>query len=67
MRPGAVRIASSSGVNDIETVAFRNRDGTKVLIAVNSADVARTLAIQATGGRFPVTLPAGAVATYRWR
>ncbi len=67
VRPGAVRIASSSGVNDIETVAFRNRDGTKVLIAVNSADVARTLAIQATGGRFPVTLPAGAVATYRWR
>jgi glucosylceramidase len=61
VRPGAVRIASSSGVNDIETVAFRNREPSP-----STRRMWRTRSRSRQRGRF-VTLPAGAVATYRWR
>lgn len=66
VRPGAQRIESSNA-RDVETVAFRNPDdGSMVLLAVNSATVARTLAVRDTRRGFSVTIPAGAVATAVW-
>ena len=67
VRPGARRIASSSGVDSLETVAFRNADdGTQVLIVVNSASTERSFAVRSGGRSFQVTLPGGAVVTLRW-
>lgn len=66
VRRGARRIASTGGVDDVETVAFRNTDGSTVLLAVNSATVPRALAVQGGGRGFRATIPAGSVVTYRW-
>jgi glucosylceramidase len=67
VRPGARRIASTSGVAGVETVAFRNADdGSKALIALNTAAAARALTIRAGSRNFAYTLPAGAVATFQW-
>lgn len=67
VRPGAVRIASSSGVEGIETVAFKNRDdGSIALIVVNTNATEKAFAVRVGGRAFTCTLPAGAVATFRW-
>jgi len=67
VRPGARRIASTSSVGDLESVAFRNPDdGSKALIVVNTAAQERTLAVQWSGQWFRYTLVAGAVVTFFW-
>jgi glucosylceramidase len=66
VRPGARRIASTAAADSVETVAFRNVDGSKVVIAVNTAKTERTLAMQSGDRSFRFTLPAGAVVTFRW-
>jgi hypothetical protein len=65
--PGARRIAATSTSSLIETVAFKNPDGTKVLIALNEDDSARSLSVLWGGESFCYTLAAGAVATFTWR
>lgn len=68
VRRGAVRIASPATVRDVSTVAFRNAgDRSLVLVAVNEATAPRTVVVQAGGRAFPLTIPAGAVATATWR
>jgi len=68
VRPRARRIASTTGVDGLDTVAFRNADdGSKVLVVVNTAPVERTFAVRSGGRSFRSTLPAGAVMTLRWR
>ena len=66
VRPGARRIASTTAVDGLETVAFRNSDGSKVLVMVNAASAARAFAVGDGGRLFRYTLPAGAVVTFRW-
>lgn len=67
VRPGAKRIASTTGVDSLETVAFRNADdGSTVLIVVNSGKLGRTFAVRSAGQSFRFTLPPGAVTTLRW-
>jgi len=66
VRPGARRIASTTGVDSLETVAFRNTDESKVLIAVNTAKARRTFAVRSGDRSFRFALPAGAVVTLRW-
>ena len=66
VRPGARRIASTTGVDSLETVAFRNTGGSTVLIAVNTAKTERTFAVRSGDRAFRFTLPAGAVVTFRW-
>jgi glucosylceramidase len=63
---GALRISSSTVAGSIETVAFRNPDGSKVLIALNNSAAAKTFKVQWNGQSFNYTLPAGALATYKW-
>lgn len=65
--PGAVRVASTgSGTNDIEHVAFRNPDGSQVLIVLNAGRKPHTFAVRWSHASFRYRLPAGAVATFRW-
>ena len=64
--PGAYHIDSSAGDNGISNVAFKNPDGTKVLVVYNSSSTSQTFAVQWGQQSFSYTLPAGAVATFKW-
>ena len=77
--PGARRIASAHfvsytytkpGVNfvsaGLDDVAFVNPDGTRVLIAYNNSSRAIPFAVAWHGEYFTYTLPAEAMATFRW-
>lgn len=66
--PNAFRIASNSyGAGGVQDVAFKNPDGTKVLVAHNT-DVfaAHTFKVRWGKESFTTTLSAGAVSTYTW-
>jgi glucosylceramidase len=70
--PGAVRIGSTSfgttGWNgQIMDVAFRNPDGSTVLVAHNENDNPQTFAVREGSQAFTYTLPGGALATFVWR
>ena len=68
VRPGAKRIASTTDVDSLETVAFRNGDdGSTVLIVVNTGKLGRTFAVRSGGRSFRFTLSPGAVVTFRWQ
>ena len=64
--PGAVRIASDSGVSEVDTAAFLNPDGTIALIALNGAKEPRAVALAEGSRTWSLSLPAGAVATVVW-
>ena len=66
VKPGAQRIDSSSYAGDLESVAFRNPDGSIALIALNAGTGQRAFKVRSAGQSFTYTLPAGAVATYTW-
>jgi len=71
VRPGAVRIASTSfgttGWNgQIMDVAFRNPDGSIALVVHNENDDPRSFAVAVGGVAFSYTLPGGALATFTW-
>jgi glucosylceramidase len=63
--PGAVRIASTNVPGAIETVAFRNPDGTTVLLAYNAGKAARLLSVGMKGPAASLRLPAGSAVTLR--
>ncbi len=71
VRPGAVRIASTSfgtpGWNgQLTDVAFTDPDGSTVLVVHNENDAPRDFAVAVGGQSFEYTLPGGALATFRW-
>jgi glucosylceramidase len=71
VKPGAVRIASTSfgttGWNGaVMDVAFRNPDGSTVLVAHNENDNPQTFAVRDGTQAFTYTLPGGALATFVW-
>jgi glucosylceramidase len=65
VRPGAVRIGSPD-VPGFANVAFKNSDGSKVLIVLNSQSTQQTFNIRFNGKIVTSTLNGGAVATYVW-
>ena len=65
VEPGAYRI-DSNVAGPIENVAFKNPDGSVVLVAYNSAGSGNTFSVTWHGQVFPFTLPGGAVATFKW-
>jgi glucosylceramidase len=71
VQPGAVHIASTSfgttGWNgEVMDVAFRNPDGSTVLVAHNENDNAQAFAVQEGDQRFTYTLPGDSLATFVW-
>ena len=52
---------------EIMDVAFRNPDGSTVLVAHNENDDPRSFAVAEDGESFDYTLPGGALATFTWR
>jgi glucosylceramidase len=72
VQPGAVRIASTSfgttGWNgEVMDVAFRNPDGSTVLVAHNENDDPQAFGVREGNQGFTYTLPGGALATFVWR
>lgn len=65
VRPGAVRI-SSPDESSLPNVAFKNTDGSKVLIVLNSSNASQSFNIQFNGKIVTSTLNGGSVATYVW-
>ena len=65
--PGAWRIASTSDAGGIETVAYRNPDGSRVLLAFNAGAAAKEMTVETEGRRFAYTLAPNAAVTFRWR
>lgn len=68
VRPGAERIASTTGVDGLSSVAFRNADdGSTVLVVLNGSSVARRFAVRSAGRSFPYSLPPKSVVTFTWK
>ncbi|MCJ8212009.1 glucosylceramidase [Mucilaginibacter sp. RS28] len=65
VRPGATRIGSDL-LNTLQTVAFKNTDGSKVMVVLNTANITQTFNLSYNGKSVSTSLPAGAVATYIW-
>jgi glucosylceramidase len=67
VKPGAHRIASTTTVGGLESVAFKNvDDGSKVLIVLNTAAAEVSFAVRFGGKAILYAIPAGAVVTFRW-
>jgi glucosylceramidase len=68
VRQGARRVYSSSGYDQLDTVAFRNADdGSVALLVVNSAKQPRSFAVRVGQRSFNYSLPAASVATFIWK
>ena len=67
VRRGAQRIASTSGVDGVETVAFRNADdGSIALVLCNTTASERRLSVRQAGQVIEITLPRESLATLVW-
>ena len=67
VRPGAHRIASTSGEGRLESVAFQNADDKSfVLIVVNSAANRRQFSVSMDGRSFEHQMPGASVVTFVW-
>ncbi len=62
---GAARIYSSNN-SFIESVAFKNPDGSKALVAFNSSNASQTFQLQWGSQSFSYSLPSLAAATFTW-
>ncbi|UOZ03431.1 glycoside hydrolase family 30 beta sandwich domain-containing protein [Amycolatopsis sp. WQ 127309] len=66
VQPGAARIDSTGyGDGGIQNVAFRNPDGSIVLVALNTGGT-QNFRVSYNGQSFGYSLPGGAMATFRW-
>lgn len=67
VRPGAHRVESSMGANDVDNVAFANADdGSVALIVVNSAAEPRTVSIAQSGRTLRYALAPKSIHTFVW-
>ena len=65
--PGAVRIGSTSpGAGSVQAVAYRNPDGSDVLVAHNAGAERRTFDVAWGRSSFRYALEPGAAATFTW-
>ncbi|HEX7735523.1 MAG TPA: RICIN domain-containing protein [Ktedonobacteraceae bacterium] len=65
--PGAYVVAANSfGSGNIEDVAFKNPNGSHVLVAYNGSGSSNTFQVNWNNEAFSYTLPAGAAATFTW-
>ncbi len=66
VKPGAVRIGSPAKVGTLETVAFINRDGGRVLIVFNGGASPAVFALAEGKRLFKASLPPRAAGTFIW-
>ena len=63
---GAVRLESTVGDRDFNSIAFRNPDGSLVLVAANNAKHIHRFTVRCGEQAFRASLPAKSVGTFRW-
>jgi glucosylceramidase len=66
IQPGAVRIESNAGSRAPADVAFRNPDGSVVLVVAHTESKPREIILTWRGRVLTTLLPARSVATFRW-
>jgi O-glycosyl hydrolase len=66
LKPGAVRIDSGGIVGNLHHVAFKNTDGSYVLLAYNASTEVRGVTVAMNGRSFAHTVPARTAITFRW-
>jgi glucosylceramidase len=64
IKPGAVRIASAASVDELETTAFRNPDGSLALVVLNRTGKAVPYAVRLGGRSAKTESPAHSIRTY---
>ncbi|MBF4494380.1 RICIN domain-containing protein [Flavobacterium sp. MR2016-29] len=66
VKPGALRIGSSSTSGSILSVGFKNPDGSTVLVVYNSAGSSNTIKVVSGSSAFNYAVPANAAVTFTW-
>jgi glucosylceramidase len=66
VQPGAVRIESNSFGGKVENVAYRNKDGSIVVVAANVSDQSQVFKVRFKGESFIYRLPPGGAVTFEW-
>jgi len=64
VKPGARRIASSGGPAALQSVAFRNPDGSLVAVVLNETDAAVSFTLAVAGEAGACVIPAHAIQSY---
>jgi len=67
VRSGAIRVESTEESDELKNVAFRNPDGTMVLVAANTGNEDAAFHVVMEGKTFQYTLPSQSAATFRWK
>lgn len=68
VRPGAVRVTlTGSGTDGLDSAAFQNKDGSKVLVVLNTHNDPRTFTVADGNRQYTCALEGGAVATIVWK
>jgi glucosylceramidase len=68
VRPGAFRVTlTGTGVTGLESVAFLNKDGARVLVVLNSDNNAKTFTVADGNRQYDCSLEGNAVATIVWK
>jgi len=67
VEPGAYRIESNWYRDDLENVAFRNPDGSKVLIVSNRTSDEKTFKVKDGDKSFDYTIPGEGAVTFVWK
>jgi len=65
VRPGAYRIGSSGGSDQLNFTAFRNTDGSVILVVINNGEAIKSN-VRLNGEAGTLDLPAHSIATVRW-
>lgn len=66
VQPNAQRIETNDNVGPIENVAFKNPDGSKVLLAYNKSSGSQSIKVVFNGQSFVYNIPARSAATFIW-
>ncbi|WP_278022626.1 RICIN domain-containing protein [Flavobacterium ginsengisoli] len=66
VKPGAVRIGSSSTSGSISSVAFKNPDGSTALVIYNSGGSSNTIKVVSGSSAFNYAVPASSAVTFTW-
>lgn len=64
--PGARRIASTGYSQGLYNVAFKNTDGSKVLVVYNQNGASSSFKVRWGNSSFSATIPATSIVTYKW-
>lgn len=66
VRPGAHRVHTNDPTDDLDYIAFKNKDDSTTLIVINKSSSAREILVKTENGDFTYNIPLRTLATFRW-